>query len=68
MVDVKDAIHQAHDLREQADHEEDPRIRARLNRMADSYGHIAEIEAGAAPASVHGLMDVLTKSGPKKPH
>lgn len=61
MADIKDMVRQAEDLRDQANHEHDPRIRNRLNRMADAYGHIAEIEAGTAPASVHGLMDALTQ-------
>ncbi|MGN6310193.1 MAG: hypothetical protein ACTHNN_11620 [Xanthobacteraceae bacterium] len=60
MVEVKELIRQANDLREQATREEDPNIRDRLNRMADTYSHIAEIESGAAPPSVHGLMDALT--------
>jgi hypothetical protein len=60
MADIKHMVRQAEDLRNQANHEHDRRIRARLNRMADAYGHIAETEAATAPASVHGLMDALT--------
>lgn len=60
MVDIKDMIRQADDLHKLADHESDPNIRARLNRMAEAYVHIAETEAAAQPASVHGMMDVLT--------
>ncbi|MGB5904344.1 MAG: hypothetical protein WBF99_10480 [Xanthobacteraceae bacterium] len=60
MVEVKELIRQANDLRERAKREEDPNIRDRLNRMADTYSHMAEIESGAAPPSVHGLMDALT--------
>lgn len=60
MVDIKDMIRQADDLHKLADHESDPKIRDRLNRMAEAYVHIAETEAAAQPASVHGMMDVLT--------
>jgi len=60
MVEVKELIRQANDLHERAKREEDPNIRDRLNRMADTYSHMAEIESGAAPPSVHGLMDALT--------
>lgn len=66
MVEVKELIRQANDLHERAKREEDPVIRDRLNRMADTYSHMAEIESGAAPPSVHGWMDALTNpdSGP----
>lgn len=57
MVNVKGLIRQANDLHERAD---DPSIRDRLNRMAETYSHIAEIEACTAQPSVHGLMDALT--------
>ena len=67
MVEMKELIRQADDLRERAKREEDPHIRDRLNRMAETYSHMAEIEAGAAPPSVHGLMDVLTDAGAGKP-
>lgn len=60
MVEVKELIRQANDLHERAKREEDPNIRDRLHRMADTYSHMAEIESGAAPPSVHGLMDALT--------
>lgn len=60
MVEVKELIRQAKDLHEQAKREENPNIRDRLNRMADTYSHMAEIESDAAPPSVHGLMDALT--------
>jgi hypothetical protein len=59
MVEVKELIRQANELYERAKREEDPSIRDRLNRMADTYSHMAEIESGAAPPSVHGLMDAL---------
>jgi hypothetical protein len=61
MVEVKELIRQADALHERAKQEEDPGIRDRLNRMADTYSHMAEIESGAAPPSVHGLMDALTR-------
>lgn len=67
MVEMKELIRQADDLRERARHEEDPHIRDRLNRMADTYSDIAAIEAGAAPPSVHGLMDALTGAGGGRP-
>ena len=60
MVNIKDMIRQADDLHKWADHEADPKIRDRLNRMAEAYVHIAETEAASQPASVHGMMDVLT--------
>lgn len=63
MVNIKDMIRQADDLHKWADHEADPKIRDRLNRMAEAYVHIAETEAAAQPASVHGMMDVLTHGG-----
>lgn len=61
MVEVKELIRQANDLHERAKLEEDSNLRDRLNRMADTYSHLAEIESGAAPPSLHGLMDALTK-------
>lgn len=61
MVDIKDVARNADKLREQANHEHDPVIRDRLNRMADAYGHIARTEAEAALASIHDLVDALTK-------
>lgn len=63
MVEIKELIRQADDLHERAKQEDDPGIRDRLNRMADTYSHMAEIESGAAPPSVHGLMDALTNTG-----
>lgn len=62
MIEVKELIRQANDLHERAKREANPNIRARLNRMADTYSHMAEIESDAAPPSVHGLMDALTNS------
>jgi hypothetical protein len=67
MVDFKDMVRQANDLRSQANQESDPRIRDRLHRMADVYSHIAETDAGRAPASVHGLMDALTQRDKAQP-
>jgi hypothetical protein len=61
MVEIKEVARNADKLREQANHEHDPAIRDRLNRMADAYGRIASTEAEAAPASIHDLMDALTK-------
>jgi hypothetical protein len=63
MVDIKELIRQAGDLRRQADHEVDPKVRDRLNRMADAYVHIAETEAGTEPASVHSAMEALAQTG-----
>lgn len=70
MVEVKELVRQANDLYERAKREKDPEIRDRLNRMADTYSHMAEIESGAAPPSVHGLMDALTNpdNGPSAAH
>jgi len=60
MVDIKDLVHQADDLHRQADAETDPKIRDRLNRMAEAYVHIAEVEAGIRPASLPGAMEALS--------
>lgn len=62
MVDIKELIRQADDLHRRADTEADPKIRDRLNRMADAYQHLAEVEAGAEPASVHGAMEALSRT------
>ncbi len=62
MVEVKELIRQADDLYELAQREKDPKVRDRLNRMADAYSHMAEIGSGAEPPSLHGLMDALTNS------
>ena len=62
MVEVKELIRQADDLHKRAEQEDDPNIRNRLNRMADTYKHMAEIEAGTAPPSMHGLMEALTNA------
>ncbi|MBN9148234.1 MULTISPECIES: hypothetical protein [unclassified Nitrobacter] len=62
MVEIKELTRQADDLHELAKREKDPKVRDRLNRMADAYSHMAEIGSGAAPPSLHGLMDALTTS------
>jgi hypothetical protein len=62
MVEIKEIARNADKLREQANREHDPAIRDSLNRMADAYGRIASTEAEATPASIHDLMDALTKS------
>jgi hypothetical protein len=67
MVEVKELIREANDLYERAKREQDPNIRNRLNRMADTYRHMAEIESYAAPPSVHGLMDALTHPDAETP-
>jgi len=67
MPDIKDMVRQAENLRDKANHEEDRRIRDRLNRMADAWDNIAETEAGAAPPSLHGLMDALTQREGRSP-
>lgn len=63
MIDIKIAARNADKLRKQADHEHDPAIRGRLDRMADAYGRIVstEAQAEAAPPLVHDLRDALTK-------
>lgn len=66
VVEVKELIRQADDLHELAKREKDPKVRHRLNRMADAYSHMAEIGFGAAPPS-HGLMDALTNSDDGSP-
>lgn len=65
MVDVRDMLRQVDDLHRRVEIERDPRIRSRLNRMADAYLHIAETEVSTQPASVHGIMAVL--SSKRKP-
>ncbi len=66
MVEVKELRRQADDLHARAEREKDSNIRDRLNRMAETYSHMAEIESDAAPPSVHGLMDALTKPGSER--
>lgn len=63
MPDSSDLIHKADELKQQAEHEPDARIRARLMRMADHYIHLAQSQAWSQehPASAAALADVLVK-------
>jgi hypothetical protein len=63
MADRHDFLGQANALRQQAEHESDETIRARLQRMADHYVHLADSEAWsqAHPVSAGSLGEVFTK-------
>jgi hypothetical protein len=63
MVDINEMARQAHKLHDQADHETDPKIRDRLNRMAETYDHIAKIESGNHGGSIDAMMGALTNGG-----
>lgn len=61
MVEIRDMVRQADELHGRANRETDPNIRDRLNRMAETYDHIAKTEAEGMPVSIYGLMSVLTQ-------
>lgn len=63
MVDITELLREADKLHDQANHETDPNIRDRLNRMADTYGHIAKIESGNHGGSIDAIMGVLSNTG-----
>ena len=67
MVEIRDMVRQADELHGRANKETDPNIRDRLNRMAETYDHIAKTEAEGTPASIYGLMSVLTQREKKLP-
>jgi hypothetical protein len=53
-------LHEADKLRDRVNHEADPNIRGRLNRMTDIYDHIAKIESGNHGGSVDAMMGPLS--------
>lgn len=62
MVDITELLHEADKLHDRADHEADPNIRDRLNRMADIYDHIAKIESGNHGGSIDAMMGALSNT------
>jgi hypothetical protein len=63
MIDISDLIRRASELTEQADHEDDPKTRQRLLRMAAYYVEIAETEEwmAAHPTSIASISEVFVK-------
>jgi hypothetical protein len=63
MIDPADLIRRASELTEHADHEDDPKTRQRLLRMAGYYVEIAKSEAWVAahPASIASISEVFAK-------
>jgi hypothetical protein len=61
MPESSDLIQNAEQLKQQAEHEPDANIRARLLRMADRYIHLAQSQAWSRehPASAASLADVF---------
>lgn len=63
MVDITELLREAEKLHDQANREADPDIRDRLNRMADTYDHIAKIESGNHGGSIDAMMAALSNTG-----
>ncbi len=63
MADRHDFLNQANELRQQAEHEPDEVIRARLQRMADHYVHLAGSQtwSEAHPANAASLGELFAK-------
>jgi hypothetical protein len=63
MIDPSDLIRCAAELTGHADHEDDPKTRQRLLRMAGYYVEIAESEAWVAahPTSIASVSEVFIK-------
>ncbi|HVX75340.1 MAG TPA: hypothetical protein VHB49_04380 [Bradyrhizobium sp.] len=63
MADRHDFLSQANELRQQAEREPDEAIRARLQRMADHYVHLADSQAWsqAHPADAASLGEIFSK-------
>jgi hypothetical protein len=63
MADRHDFLNQANTLRQQAEHESDEAIRARLQRMADHYVHLADSQtwSQAHPVNAASLGELFTK-------
>jgi hypothetical protein len=63
MADRHDFLNQANELRQQAEREQDEAIRARLQRMADHYVHLADSQtwAQAHPADAAALGELFSK-------
>jgi hypothetical protein len=63
MADRHDFLNQANALRQQAEREPDETIRARLQRMADHYVHLADSQtwAQAHPADAAALGELFSK-------
>ncbi|MEH2470728.1 hypothetical protein V1281_000030 [Nitrobacteraceae bacterium AZCC 2161] len=63
MIDPSDLIRRASELTEHAGHEDDPKTRQRLLRMARYYVDIAEREewVAAHPTSIASVSEVFVK-------
>ena len=63
MPDSADLIRKADELKQQAEHEPDRKIRQRLTRMADRYVHLAESQAWSRehPPSAADLADLFVR-------
>jgi len=63
MTDHSDLIRRADDLRRQAEHELDEKLRRRLLRMADRYVHLADSQSWsqAHRADVGSMSELSTK-------
>jgi hypothetical protein len=61
MPESSELIEKAEQLKQQAEHEPDAKIRARLVRMADRYVHLAQSQAWSRehPASAASLAEVF---------
>ena len=63
MVDITELLREAEKLHDRATHETDTDIRNRLNRMAETYDHIAKIESGNRGGSIDAMMAALSSIG-----
>lgn len=61
MTNRIDFLDQANELRQQAENERDKAIRARLQRMAEHYEHLAESGAQNPSADAASLGELFTK-------
>jgi hypothetical protein len=61
MLDTSELIQKAEDLKQQAEHEPDARVRDLMTRMADRYVHLAQSLAWSRehPPSPASLAEVL---------
>lgn len=62
MPESSDLVRKADELKQQAEHEPDAKIRARLQRMAGHYIHLAQSQAWSRehPASAAALGELFT--------
>ena len=66
MFESSDLIRKADELKQQAEHEADAKIRKRLTRMADRYVHLAQSQKWSQehPTSAASLAEVFVKREP----